>query len=321
MTSPSGRLNLPRSTTGREPQYILITLLGDYWYGRPEPLPSAALVGLLAEFSISEGNARQAMRRLTNRDLLDQHKVGRTTFYSVPERIREHRPQRIRRALDFGRPLDDWDGLWTVVAFSIPERMRTKRQLLRSRLKSLHMACLHGAIWVSPHDVVARVEHALQELDIEDATVMRSSIEGPDGAKDWGALFRLDELGEAYRGWAREWKPLLATVSKGGLVGRDALVTRTTVLSEWLSFRVTDPNLPSELLPDAWPRVEAREIALAIYDGLGERAARHFCSVLRRYDRNLADLVVYHTSSGVNRNPFGAAPMDLHEHSGDGVGT
>ena len=54
---------LPRSTSAREPQYLTLTLLGDYWFGRREELPSAALVDLLAEFDITASGARQAIRR------------------------------------------------------------------------------------------------------------------------------------------------------------------------------------------------------------------------------------------------------------------
>ena len=71
---------LPRSQVGTNPQHLLITLLGDYWYGRTEHLPSAALVELLAEFDISEPSARAALNRLTKRGLLLSSKRGRNTY-------------------------------------------------------------------------------------------------------------------------------------------------------------------------------------------------------------------------------------------------
>jgi phenylacetic acid degradation operon negative regulatory protein len=39
--------------SGPEPQRLLTTLLGDYWYWRDEHIPSSTLVSLLGEFGIS----------------------------------------------------------------------------------------------------------------------------------------------------------------------------------------------------------------------------------------------------------------------------
>ena len=47
-------------STGLRPPRLLLTLLGDYWWRQTEPLPSAALVALLAEFGVSDSAARAA---------------------------------------------------------------------------------------------------------------------------------------------------------------------------------------------------------------------------------------------------------------------
>ena len=62
-----GNGRLPRTQVGTTPQHLLMTLLGHYWFGRSELLPSAALVELLAEFDISTPSARAALNRLTKR--------------------------------------------------------------------------------------------------------------------------------------------------------------------------------------------------------------------------------------------------------------
>ena len=56
-------LTMPRSQAGGQPQHLLVTLLGDYWFGQREQLPSAGLVDLLAEFGISAAGARAALGR------------------------------------------------------------------------------------------------------------------------------------------------------------------------------------------------------------------------------------------------------------------
>ena len=50
----------------QRPPRLLLTLLGDYWWQRTEPLPSAAIVALLAEFGVSDSAARAALRLTLN---------------------------------------------------------------------------------------------------------------------------------------------------------------------------------------------------------------------------------------------------------------
>ena len=81
--SAPGNGRLPRTQVGTTPQHLLMTLLGHYWFGRAEHLPSAALVELLAEFDISTPSARAALNRLTKRGLLVSSKRGRNTYYGL----------------------------------------------------------------------------------------------------------------------------------------------------------------------------------------------------------------------------------------------
>jgi phenylacetic acid degradation operon negative regulatory protein len=42
------------------------------------------------------------------------------------------------------------------------------------------------------------------------------------------------------------------------------------------------PLLPTELLPPGWPRGRAREVFVAVYDGLAEPAQEHVRAVVAR---------------------------------------
>lgn len=116
-----------------EPQLLLTSLLGDYWYWRDEHIPSAALVRLLAEFDIGQENARAAMRRLVAKDLLTTSRSGRTTAYGIPPRTSDVIVSRTHRMLTFGAEAPEWDGLWTVLGFSVPEQDREVRTAFPAR--------------------------------------------------------------------------------------------------------------------------------------------------------------------------------------------
>ena len=75
----------------QRPPRLLLTLLGDYWWRRTEPLPSAALVALLAEFGVSDSAARAALSRLTRNQLLVTSKSGLT--YQVTAFRGDHRKE------------------------------------------------------------------------------------------------------------------------------------------------------------------------------------------------------------------------------------
>lgn len=291
---------LPRSTTGREPQYLIVTLLGDYWFGRREKIPSAALVELLADFDVTESSARQAMRRLTNRGFLVQEKVGRTTYYGIPDRYTESTVARRRRVFRFGLEFTDWDGHWTVVSFSIPEKNRDVRRLLRNGLRDLRFGLLNDAIWVSPHHRAEQATALLDELGVTDGSVMRAEIlPRPGRDQSFVDVFGLRDLEAEYRDFIARREPVIDNVVAGRIAPSDALVLRTEIMSEWLQFRQVDPSLPSQLLPEGWPRARAREVAFRIYDELGTTAEGRFRQILGAIDRDLASRASHHTSQDV----------------------
>src|SRR5690554_2222141 len=293
---PSGP-HLPRSTTGREPQYLIVTLLGDYWFGRREKIPSSALVDLLAEFDVTESSARQAMRRLTNRRMLEQSKSGRTTYYGIPEQMTESTAARRSRVLRFGLEFTDWDGQWTIVSFSIPEKARDVRRLLRNGLRDLKFGLLNDAIWVSPHHRTEQALALLEQLDVADASVMRGEIlPRPGRDLSFVDVFDLRELEADYRDFIARHEPMIEAVVAGRIAPSEALVLRTEVMSEWLQFRQVDPSLPAEFLPEDWPRRRAREVAYRIYDELGTTAEGRFRQIIGNVDRDLAQLASHHTS-------------------------
>jgi len=296
MTSPhTSTRRLPRPHSGGGPQHMLITLLGDYWFARDEMLPSAALVDLLAEFGANENAARQAMRRLTQRGLLAQAKHGRLTFYGIPTEIVSAQRLRLARAMTFGADFTHWDEQWTVVSFSIPESDRDVRRLLRNGLRNMAFGALQDGVWISPHDRTADAMELLEELDVAHGHVMRAQWTLRDGDRESIALaFELSRLRDEYEAFIAEYRPKVQLAATMDV--REALRLRTKLTNDWLSFRLSDPELPHDLLPDAWPRRRARGLFLELYDLLGPQAAVRFQEIVEAHDSDLATIVTHHTS-------------------------
>jgi phenylacetic acid degradation operon negative regulatory protein len=281
----------------QRPPRLLLTLLGDYWWRRTEPLPSAALVALLAEFGVSDSAARAALSRLTRNQLLVTSKSGRRTVVRLSDRAARILDDGGSQIFSFGRTSRPWDGLWSLVAFSIPEQNRAARDSLRKQLRWLGFAPLYDGLWVSPRDHAVEVITLLAELGIATATAFRAStVPGvsPDGLPQ--RAWDLDNLQARYMAFIANTGRLREHTLAGRVSPVAALVARTRVMDEWRGFPELDPDLPDDLLPEAWPRAAARELFTTTYDLLGPLAAHRVRQIIARYSPELAVHATHHSS-------------------------
>ncbi len=282
----------------QRPPRLLLTLLGDYWWQRTEPLPSAAIVALLAEFGVSDSAARAALSRMTRNGLLVTSRSGRRTFVRLSARAADVLDDGARRIFSFGAAGASWDGMWSLVAFSIPEDHRSARDELRKALRWLGFAPLYDGLWVAPRDHADGVMARLKELGISTATAFRAvAVPGAGMASDIAArAWDLEGLRKRYEEFIAFAGLLRDQTAAGEISPMDALVARTRVMNEWRAFPAMDPDLPGELLPPAWPRAVARELFIACYDLLGPLAARRIRQIIARYSPELACRAAYHSS-------------------------
>jgi phenylacetic acid degradation operon negative regulatory protein len=292
-----GAREMRPSGVAQRPPRLLLTLLGDYWWQRTESLPSAALVALLAEFGVSDSAARAALSRLTRNRLLVTSRSGRRTYVRLSDRAAQILDEGAQHIFSFGRGCEPWDGMWSLLAFSIPEANRAVRDALRRQLRWLGFAPLYDGLWVAPRDQVADVIGLLGELGISTATVFRATaVPGiePDGLPQ--RAWDLDDLRARYDAFITVAGQLQARALAGLISPVEALVARTRAMDEWRTFPGLDPDLPVELLPAEWPRAAARELFITTYDLLGPLAAHRVQQIIGRYNRDLAARTAYHSS-------------------------
>lgn len=293
-------VNLPRSQSGPQPQHLLVTLLGDYWYERAEHLPSAALVALLAEFDISPVAARAALSRLARRGLLESSKAGRRTYYGLTRRAGEVLRDGVQRIMSFGANTATWDQAWRVAVFSVPEEQRDVRHAVRTQLRWLGFAPLYDGVWVSPRDAADAASEQLTKLGVTNFTVLTGQFvaEGP-GGKGPLAAWDLEELRQRYGEFIATHEPLLHRTRDGSVGAAEALFARTELMDTWRHFPNLDPELPSELLPPDWPRQRAHALFGELYDALGPLAEIRVRQVISHFSPELGALVRFHTMRSV----------------------
>lgn len=277
-------LPAPELPPGRRvsPARQALTLFGDYWWSVPDPMPSGALVAALIDLGVKEAAARASLARLTRLGLLEQGKVGRRTTHRLSERARGIVDEEARWLDTFGRVEPEWDGVWSVVAFSIPESRRAVRHTARSRLRWLGFAPLYDGVWISPLDAAAQAKDQLVELGADDVTSMRAHLDttipgGPQSAWDMDAALR------QYAAFDAE----LRAVSDD-LTSAEALAVRSGLMLSWQGFRGVDVGLPTGLLPADWPRAGARRLFAERYDALGRDAEERMRGHIRAISPELA---------------------------------
>ncbi len=283
MTAPQAASSLetvtvPSQLLVRAPsQRLLITLLGDYWDPERGPLPSSGLVRILEEFGIPSTNSRAALRRLTERGVLERTKEGRRTRYAPTERT--VRLLQRGRARIFSRDEGlHWDGTWTLIAFSLPLGDEDLRRLLRARLRWLTFWPIYDATWVSPHDRLDAAKEQLADLEITDALVLKTTdVELlPGGLARLEEAWGLEEVAEAYLAYDERFSPLWERSRRGDVDPAEALVERGQLVDSWRLLVRDDPDLPLEFLPDDFPRRQARRLFRETYEALAEPAKTRF---------------------------------------------
>jgi phenylacetic acid degradation operon negative regulatory protein len=266
-----------------KPQRLLVTLLGDYWRGKSEHIPSTALLRLLAEFGVSPQGARSALSRLAQRGLLERSRRGRRTSYGLTPRGLALLDEGAKRIFRFGLEQTRWDGAWSVVAFSVAEADRQRRHLLRTRLRWLGFAPLYPGLWISPHPHLEEAAKALGALGIQHMTVFKGiAPTWRSKPGDLRAAWNLDSLRESYLRFIERFRPVRARMRAGTISTREALVTRTRIMDEWRRFPREDPDLPDAFLPVDWPRREARALFADLFRGLASAAEKRVAEIVKR---------------------------------------
>lgn len=268
------QVNFPRPLKGSATQHLVVTMLADYWRGSAEWLPSRLIVSLAGSLGLSPSATSTALSRLAGRQVLEQSNAGRTSRYRFTAEAKARLDIGVGQIGGFGSEERHWDGMWTVVAFSVPESSREMRELLRSRLKWLGFAPLYGAVWVSAWDTADELEDSCRHLGVENYAIFRTPEAGLRG-RPLIEAWDLDDMRRLYRPFIDSYGQKAYGLEPQQLSGEEAFRLRTEVIDAWRAFPWEDPGLPPELLPREFPLFEARRIFVSLYNALADPASAY----------------------------------------------
>jgi phenylacetic acid degradation operon negative regulatory protein len=212
--------NLPGLTA----RSVILSLLVSNHPMLPTP---AHIVRVAGVFGIKGSAARAALSRMVTTGDLIRSDEG----YELNARLLERRQRVLHEVSQETRA---WDGCWEMVTVIGTGRVAGDRAALRSRLARLRLAELREGVWMRP----ANLSRSLG-LDDEPILVVR-------GEPDAEVLDLIDRLWPL-ASWEEESQRLLRLMAAA-----TAKVDRFTIAAAIVRHLLTDPVLPSELLPTPW---------------------------------------------------------------------
>jgi phenylacetic acid degradation operon negative regulatory protein len=256
------------TTTERPPvrtQFLVFTLFGDYVLPRGGTIWTSSLLSLLGLLGVSERAARSTLSRMSRKGWLAASKHGRRSQYSITAKgwmLLTQGEQRI-----FEPVFEDWDGLWHMVVYSLPEQKRRLRHSLRQGLAWLGFGSLAPGTWISPHNRKVAVRNLCNDLSIQNHVEVFSGThlgfsEDRDMVKQ---CWDLDDIAAQYHDFIEHYWPeyLECRGEEHGevVVPLDqCFVRRFWLTHDFQSFPLKDPNLPTALLTSDWIGYEARKL-------------------------------------------------------------
>jgi phenylacetic acid degradation operon negative regulatory protein len=239
----------------RKPKTLILDIYGAYARQLSGWLAVAELVKLMGELGMDEQAVRSTVSRMTRRGLIVPEKRNQTQGYRLTEHGQGILEEGDRRIFTSKEPADLADG-WVLVVFSMPERDRHKRHLLRSRLTWLGFGNLSSGVWIAPRRILPELMETIRAMGLEEyVNVFHAVYRGFSNLSEIvQQSWDLNVMREFYSEFLQECQPILRRWSRAGTrpEGQSAFIDYTLTLHRWRKFPYLDPGLPSELLPTTW---------------------------------------------------------------------
>jgi phenylacetic acid degradation operon negative regulatory protein len=275
------------------PRALIVTIYGLYAREAGGWLSVASLIRLMAELGSDEPAVRSSISRLKQRGVLESRREDGIAGYALSRRgqaILAEGDQRI-----FDRPRARLSDGWLLAVFSVPERERSRRHALRSRLAWLGFGTVSAGVWIAPGNLASETAGVLERhhlagyVDLFRADYLAFGDAAEQVARWWDldrlqglyqaflddaepVLARWDGAGSARRDWARP--------GPGGEGGGEAFADYVRALTAWRRLPFLDPGLPAELLPSGWNGLQAAATFGALRERLAGPARAHALAVI-----------------------------------------
>lgn len=272
---------------------LLITILGDAIAPRGGTVWLGSFIKLVAPLGPNTRLVRTSVFRLSKDKWLVSEKIGRRSYYSLTASGRRHFEHAYRRIYDDPRP--QWDGGWQLVLTAVSTLPPAQRDMLRRELRWEGFGQIAPGVLAHPCANEESLLDILQNTGTHDkVVVIQGRNLGTLSSRPLQELVRdcwnLDAVAEDYNRFIACFRPVARAIrALRELDPQQAFFVRTLLIHEFRRVQLRDPQLPKQLLPNAWPGDIARTICSEIYRLTRSPAERHLTDVLETADGPLPE--------------------------------
>ena len=215
------------------PRDLILTFYGLFREGIGGWISIAHLIRLMAEVDVDAPAVRSAVSRLKRRGLIEARGVAGAAGYSLSDGGQRLLAEGDPRIL--GRTSARLEDGWVLAVFSVPERERDRRHVLRSRLERLGFGAAAAGVWIAPQHLAAEARHRIESLGLGGYVELFEHARAPDGlpaaVRRW---WDLDALAETYAGFCAAYEPMLRRWSRApARGGRTTRPPSPTTCGSW----------------------------------------------------------------------------------------
>lgn len=253
---------------------IIRTITGLYVRHEAAGVARTQIVELAHAAGVSVPAAQTAISRLIDRQVLE---ASQASSLHVPHAAQQMFERGARRIFT-PRQMSGTDP-WCLVAYSLPEALRSLRHQIRKHFLQLGGGMASAGLWIFPEYLRAEVTAVLSALGARDHatlfTAQQPHFPGTpqQAAGAWWDLQRLAALHEAFL-------ENTAAVDAQDIAPPNAYRGYVTMIDSWRALPYLDPGLPEFMLPAQWPGAESRERFIALSEALQEPASAFARSLL-----------------------------------------
>lgn len=269
-----------QSVVAVNPSTYVFTLFAQHVVPCDQEVWVGSLIRALETVGFRSGTVRTLVSRMQRRGYLQSRRCGRHSFYHLTPA--GHREVRWGRDRVLVPPDDEWDGRWTVVVYSVPERERQRRDALRCSLTRLGFGALAPGTWVSPRPLPPQASETWQKLEVQEyLEVFRAVHVGPSDARALIARAwpRLSTVAEQCQAYTALYQPELERCQTGRMDAEECFAIRLRAFCEFVPIAIDDPALPSALLPTDWPRPQAQTLLTQLETSMSSSSRRFFDAI------------------------------------------
>jgi phenylacetic acid degradation operon negative regulatory protein len=241
-----------------------------------EELPGSVLMRLLCDLGLSDAAARSLLLRMRREGWLSSERVGREARYRLAP-ILNATQNRLERQLHGERPA--WDGSFSGVLYTVPERHRAFRDRLRRCAQILGYVTLRPGLLIATTD---RYEELTAELPRRPPGTqmlwMSLKLSPQDSHRVAAELWALDALSARYRDVLAD--ALDRTIRAERTPPRNTEALRAFAAATFPVYEIAgeDPDLPTVLLPPDWPGQHVGATLRRAFDVFGPLLEDYFAA-------------------------------------------